>query len=132
MEGVAAIAFSGKLTQNGGLPRPGTLTRIVEGLGRCDPAPIVEVSLDGAGPLGALLTAPMALGECADSADGLDLLVEFEFKSVERTSAKCSEPGVFSLDFSSEGVGPSTLLMPVGLSEPATGGMGICEVGWST
>ena len=116
-EDVAAIAFFGKLTLNGWLPRVGTLTRTVEGLGRCGAAPIVEVSLYGAGLLGALLIGPRVLGErvrlefaggdmfrtigpiaplCAELssglADRLDFAVGDESEFAERTSGKYSKP----------------------------------------
>ena len=149
---MAAIAFFGKLTLNGWLPRPGAVTRIVEGLGRCGAAPIVEVSPYGAGLLGALLIGPTVLVECASLelaggdafrpispiaplcseltsglADALDSLVGHESESVDRTSAKYSEPRVLSLDFPSEGVASSSLLVPA-VSELATGGVGVREV----
>jgi hypothetical protein len=44
-EDVAAIVFSGNLTLIGWLSWLGTVTRIVEALGRCGAAPIAEVSL---------------------------------------------------------------------------------------
>ena len=97
----------------------------MEGPGRWGVALTVEVNLDETGLLGALLTSPIALGECAASADGSDPVVEVEFEFVERTPATYSEPGVFSLDFSSEGVGLSSLLVFAGLSKLATGGVGI-------
>lgn len=151
-EDVAAIAFFGELTLNG-CPRLGTVTRIVEGVGRCGAAPIVEVSLYGAGLLGTLLIGPTALGECAslelaggntfrtispiaplcseltsNLADGSDSVVGDESESVERTSAKYSEPRVLSSHFSLAGVASSSLLAAAASSELATGGVGVREV----
>ena len=62
MEDVAAIVLFGKLTRNGWLPRSGTVTRIVEILGTCGVAAIVEVSLYGAGLLGILRIERTAFG----------------------------------------------------------------------
>lgn len=148
---MAAIAFSGN--RNGWLPRLGTVTRIAEGLGRRGAATIVGAGLYMAGLLGALLTGPTALGECARSelaggdtfgsispvsplcseltsglADGLDSVVRDESESVGRTSAKYSEPRVLSLGFSPEGVASLRLLAPAEASELGTGGLEVPEV----
>ena len=152
---MAAIVFSGKLTLDGWLPRLGTLTSITEDRGKCDAASSVELSLYGAGLLGALLIGMAALCECAalelaggdtlrtigsmaalrsegasDLADGLDSIVGDETESAERTRAKSSEPGLFSLDFSSEGwegVASSSSCKPGVPLEFATGGAGVRE-----
>ena len=146
-EDVAAIAFFGKLTLNGGLLRPGTVTRIVERIGGCDPAP-----MDGVRPLGALGIGPAALGESASLelargdtfrrispfasgrpeltaglAGAFDSVVEDKSESVERTSAEYSEPRVLSVELSLEGVASSRLLVPAESRELANGGVGVRE-----
>lgn len=153
---VAAIVLLGKLTLNGWLPLPGTVTRTVEGLGRCGGEPIAEVSQYGAGFLSALFapfvgrtalrgcasleprggdafrtTGPSALLPSALTSSltaGLDSVVEDESEPVERASAEDSEPRVLSLDFSSEDVASSGLLAPAESSELAAGGAGVREV----
>ena len=82
---MAAIAFSGNL--NGWLPRPGTVTSIAEGLGRCGAAPIVAVSLYGVGLVGALLIRVTASGASA----GLELAGGDTFRTISPVEPMCSE-----------------------------------------
>src|SRR5207245_9163443 len=71
--------------------------------------------------------APMCSELTSGLADALDSLVGHESESVDRTSAKYSEPRVPSLDFPSEGVASSSLLVPA-VSELPTRGVGVREV----
>ena len=139
---------------NGWLPRRGTVTRIVEGLGRCATAPVLGAGLYGARSLGALIIGPTALGGGASFelagggspraispvgprfseltsglADGLDS-VRDESESIEGTLEKYSEPRAPSLDFSPEGVVPSSLPVTVGSSVLAIGLAAIREIDW--
>ena len=128
-EDVAAIAFSGKLTLNGRFPRPGRVKRIAEDLGKCGAVPIVGVSLSGAGLLGAISSiAPLCSELTSGLANGLDSVVGDESESAECTCAKFSEPRVFSLDFSFEGVASPGRCVPAESLELATGGVGVREV----
>jgi hypothetical protein len=104
---VAAIVFTGKFTRNGWLLRPAKLTRIVE-LGRCGAAMIADagaIGAVGARLPGAVLGGLAASGETAGLAGGLDSVVGAELESEGRASGRYSEPGVLSLEFSSEDVG---------------------------
>jgi hypothetical protein len=113
------------------------VTRIAEGGDGYSAPRVAGVTLRGAGRLGAPANEPTTLGECAGLglaaggafraispveplrsgltsgiADGLDSIVGDEFESVEGTFTKDSESRVLSLDFSSEGGVPSSLLAP--------------------
>jgi len=99
--------------------------------------PVAGATLFGAGFLGKPLIEPAALGKgvglglasggafrpispaepwrpgtASGSTDGFDSIVGDELESVEDTFAKDSKFRVLSLDFSSEGVGSSSLLAP--------------------
>ena len=125
---MAAIVFSEKLTLKGWLPRPGSLTRTAEGLGKCGAAVIAGVSPCGDGLLGAIgLIAPLYAELTSGLTDGLDSVVEGKSELVEGTSAKYSEPRVFSLDFSSERVRLSRLLVLSKSFELGTSGVGVRE-----
>lgn len=148
-EEVAAIVFFGKLTLNGWLPRLGTLTRTVDGLGRRAES-ITEANLYGAGLREALRIERTVLRGCASLelaggstfrttgpiaplgseltsglTGGLDSIVGDESESVERVSAEYSGPRAVSSDFSSEGVASPGLLACAEASELATGGGGV-------
>ena len=140
---MAAIVFSGKLTRTGWLPRAGALTRIVEALGGCDAATLVEVSLYGTCLLSARLIRLTALGRrtglelarggtfrvtgpiaalCSELtsvlADGLDSIAGDESAFVESTSAEFSELPVLSDPGATEVAAPALDFSSEGVASP--------------